>query len=273
MALCNLLVHLTGDEKSDIRLRFAVDLARSRGAQLTGLFARIAAPHAVGLVNEWPSADYSAAAAANALAFAAATQGIKAEWRDLNRGDEAEFLPQFVDFSRHFDLIVLGQPRGDDPLTPVALAEEAIVQSGRPVLVLPFAGQFDRVGTRPIFGWSDSRSSARGFYDGMTLALDGAEALVVGLSTPGDDQAIAYQKESLRLAAAHLASHGIAARPEQLALSEIGLMDALLNLAADHGADLLSMGGFGGWRYPLFARGSGSRYMLKHMTLPVLFSH
>jgi hypothetical protein len=33
------------------------------------------------------------------------------------------------------------------------------------------------------------------------------------------------------------------------------------------------MGAFGGFRYPLFARGSGSRYLLKHMTLPVLFSH
>jgi nucleotide-binding universal stress UspA family protein len=273
MPLCNLLVHLTGDEKSDQRLRFAVDLARSRGAKLTGLFARIVEPHIVGVVNEWPTAEYSDASAANRQAFAAAAQGIDAEWHDLNRGDEAEFLPQFVDFSRHFDLIVLGQPRGDDPLTPTALAEETIIQSGRPVLVLPFAGEFQRVGTRPIFGWSDSRSSARGFYDGMHLALEGAEALVVGLSKPGASHVVAYQKESLRLAAAHLTAHGIAARPEQLALSEIGLMDALLNLAADHGADLLSMGAFGGWRYPLFARGSGSRYMLKHMTLPVLFSH
>jgi nucleotide-binding universal stress UspA family protein len=273
MPLCNLLVHLTGDEKSDARLRFAVELARSRGAKLTGLFGRIAAPHRVGVVNEWPTAEYTAASEAGARAFAAATEGIDAEWQDLNRGDEAEFITQFVDFSRHFDLIVLGQPRRDDPLTPTPLAEETIVQSGRPVLVLPFAGEFQRVGTRPIFGWSDSRSSARGFYDGMTLALEGAEAVVVGLSKPGDSQSIAYQKESLRLAAAHLAAHGIAARPEQLALSDIGLMDALLNLAADHGSDLLSIGAFGGYRYPLFARGSGSRYMLKHMTLPVLFSH
>jgi len=50
-------------------------------------------------------------------------------------------------------------------------------------------------------------------------------------------------------------------------------MDALLNRAADHGADLLVIGAFGGGGYPLFSRGSGSRYMLKHMTLPVLFSH
>ena len=43
-------------------------------------------------------------------------------------------------------------------------------------------------------------------------------------------------------------------------------MDALLNRAADHGADLLAIGAFGGGGYPLFSRGGGSRYMLKHMT-------
>lgn len=273
MPLCNLLIHLTGDDKTEKRLRFAADLARSRGARLTGLFARIAPARQVGVVTDWPPADYLEAAAASRTAFAAATQGIDARWQDLNRGAEGELIPQFVDFCRHFDLIVLDQPRSDDPLTPPDLAEQVIVQSGRPVLVLPFAGEFERVGTRPIFGWSDSRSSARGFYDGMMLAADGAEAVVVGLSKPGDAQATTYQKESLRLAVAHLAAHQIVAKPEQLALSEIGLMDALLNLAADHGADMLAIGAFGGGGYPLFSRGSGSRYMLKHMTLPVLFSH
>jgi nucleotide-binding universal stress UspA family protein len=273
MPLCNLLIHLTGDDKTDARLRFAADLARSRGEGLTGLFARIAPPRQVGVVSDWPPADYLEAATASRAAFAAATQGVDADWQDLNRGAEAELIPQFVDFCRHFDLIVLGQPRGDDPLTPPDLAEQVIVQSGRPVLVLPFAGEFERVGTRPIFGWSDSRSSARGFYDGMMLAADGAEAVVVGLSKPGDAQAVTYQKESLRLAVAHLAAHKIIAQHEQLSLSEIGLMDALLNLAADRGSDLLAIGAFGGGGYPLFSRGSGSRYMLKHMTLPVLFSH
>ena len=105
------------------------------------------------------------------------------------------------------------------------------------------------------------------------LVAQGRRGLVVGLAKPDDAAGFAYQKESLRLAVAHLAAHKIRAKPEQLALSEIGLMDALLNRAADHGADLLALGAFGGGGYPLFSRGSGSRYMLKHMTLPMLFSH
>ncbi len=273
MSICNLLVHLSGDARSDMRLKLAVALARQDGARLTGLFARVAQPHQVGLVAEWPSAEYEAAAEASSQTFAAAAKGVEAEWKDLNRGDDGEIIQQLVDLSRHFDLVVLGQPQGGDALTPPDLAEQVIVNSGRPVLVTPFAGEFASVGKRPIFAWSDSRSSARGFRDGMMLVSKSAEALVVGLSKPGDEQAIARQKESLHLAVAHLAAHRIAARPEQLALSEIGLMDALLNHASDHGADLLALGAFGGGGYPLFSRGSGSRYMLKHMTLPVLFSH
>jgi nucleotide-binding universal stress UspA family protein len=273
MPLCNLLVHLDSSERSSARLNLAAGIARVQGAKLTGLFAQITPPHQVGLVAEWPPLDYAEAAAASRAAFAAATAGLEAEWQDLNRGEEGEVVKLTTDFARHFDLIVLGQRRSDDPLTPPDFAEQLIINAGRPVLVIPFAGTFGQVGTRPVFAWSDSRSSARGFYDGMMLIPPGAAALVVGLSKPEDAQGFAYQKESLRLAVGQLAAHKISALPEQLALSEIGLMDALLNRAADHGADLLAIGAFGGGGYPLFSRGSGSRYMLKHMTLPVLFSH
>jgi nucleotide-binding universal stress UspA family protein len=273
MPLCNLLVHLNSDSGVDARLKLAVELARTRGARLTGLFAQVAPAQHVGVVSNWPTADYTQAAQASRAAFAAATGGLEAEWVDLNRGDEGEMVGLATDFARHFDLILLGQRPADSPLSPPDFAEHLILNSGRPVLVLPFAGTFDQVGARPIFAWSDSRCSARGFYDGMMLAAKGADALVVGLSRPDDAQGFAYQKESLRLAVAQLAAHRIAARAEQLSLSEIGLMDALLNRAADHGADLLAIGAFGGGGYPLFSRGSGSRYMLKHMTAPVLFSH
>ncbi|WP_374547330.1 universal stress protein [Rhodoblastus sp.] len=273
MTIGNLLVHLNSDPRSAVRLKLAADLARGRGARLTGLFAQVAPAHQVGVVAQWPTAEYKQAAEASRAAFAAATAGLDAEWVDLNRGDEGEVVKLATDFARHFDLIVLGQRAADDALIPPDFAEQLIVTSGRPALVLPYAGEFAGIGARPIFAWSDSRSSARGFSDGIALASPGADALVVGLSKPGDEDSFVYQKESLRLAAAQLSAHKIAAAPEQLALSEIGLMDALLNRAADHGADLLVIGAFGGGGYPLFSRGSGSRYMLKHMTLPVLFSH
>ena len=52
-------------------------------------------------------------------------------------------------------------------------------------------------------------------------------------------------------------------------VTKVGVMDTLLNIAAG----LIIMGAFGGYGYPLSSRGSGTRYMLRHMTAPCLFSH
>jgi nucleotide-binding universal stress UspA family protein len=273
MLLRSILVHLTSHARSEARLRLAADLARRAGARLTGLFAQISAPYQVGLNSVWPTEEYREASATARAAFAAATDGLDAEFQDLNRGAEADLVPQMLDYSRHFDLSVLGQRKPDNSLLPPDLAEQIIVQSGRPALVVPYAGEFATLGARPVFAWSDSRCAARALIDAIPLATPDAHALVVSLSKPGDEAALAYRKQSLALAVGHLAVHGVKAESEQLTLGETGLMDALLNRAADHGADLLAMGAFGGGGYPLFSRGSGSRYLLKHMTVPVLLSH
>ena len=278
MTLRTILVHLDGGERAGLRLALAAGLASAHGARLTGVFAQIAQAHQVGLVAEWPPQEYAEAAEASRAAFNAATQelqakGLKTQWIDLNRGAESDIISQMLDLSRHFDLIVLGQRHNGDNLFPPELAERLIIDGGRPVLVIPTAGEFPSVGKRPIFTWTDSGSAARGFSDGIMLAAKDADALVVALARPNEPDSISYQKVSLQLAVEHLAAHDVTARSEQLVLSEIGLMDALLNRAADHGADLLSLGAFGGGGYPLFSRGSGSRYMLKHITLPTLFSH
>ena len=122
-----------------------------------------------------------------------------------------------------------------------------------------------------MFTWNDSREAARAFVDGIRITVKEAGAVVVSVSKPGDPE-IGYRKASLQFAVAHLKAHGIKGRADQALASDIGLMDALLNEAADFGADLLVLGAFGGQGYPRFSRGSGSRFMLKHMTLPVLLS-
>lgn len=273
MSLKTILVHLNASDRSHLRLKFAAKFARERGARLTGLFAQAAPAHQVGLVAQWPSADYVAAAEASKAEFLAEAAGLDAEWVDLNRGDENELVMQTVDFARHFDLIVIGQRMPDHSLHPPEFAETLIIESGRPVLVLPNIGDFASIGARPVFAWSDSAASARALSDGLQLVAPGVEALVVGLTKAHDDAGAQYQKQSLRLAVAQLAAHGVSAHAEQLTFENIGLMDALLNRVADHGGDLLALGGFGGGGYPLFSRGSGSRYILKSMTAPVLFSH
>jgi nucleotide-binding universal stress UspA family protein len=47
----------------------------------------------------------------------------------------------------------------------------------------------------------------------------------------------------------------------------------LLNATADLGTDLLVMGAQGHIGLPFMSRGAGTRYILRHMTVPVLMSN
>lgn len=268
----NLLVHLDSSSQTANRLELAVAMARRLDARLVGFFAQTAKVHA-GVVAAWPPDDYAQAAAESAAAFKTAVAGLKAsDWMDLNRGVEAEILGQAVDLGRHFDLIICGQPLSENSPSPTDLIERIVVDSGRPVLAIPYAGRFADCGKRPLFAWSNSPEAARALADGAHICQMGAEAAVISISKP-DSSDLVYNKTSLDLAVAHLAAHDIKAKADQAVAVEIGLMDALLNQAADHSADLLVLGAFGGQGYPRFSRGSGSKFMLKHMTVPVLFSH
>jgi nucleotide-binding universal stress UspA family protein len=139
MPLRSILVHLTASPRCEARLKLAVDVARRHGARLTGLFSQVAAPYRVGVISQWPSQDYREAGEIAQAAFERATTGIDSHYQDLNRGAEEDLVPQFVDYARHFDMIVLGQRVPDNSLIPPDLVEQIIVQSGRPVLAAPYA--------------------------------------------------------------------------------------------------------------------------------------
>jgi nucleotide-binding universal stress UspA family protein len=70
-----------------------------------------------------------------------------------------------------------------------------------------------------------------------------------------------------------LATHGIRAKAEVMLVEDFGIMDMLLNRVTDRGADLLVMGAHGHIGYPFISRGAGTRYILRHMTVPVLMSN
>ncbi len=64
------------------------------------------------------------------------------------------------------------------------------------------------------------------------------------------------QKLSVERIGEHLKAHNLDTEVEYMQVTEVGVMDTLLNLAADKAADLIIMGAFGGYGYPLLSRGS-----------------
>ncbi len=269
MVLANILVHVDSKPRTSARLALAVRIAERVGARLTGLFAEKAEARVVGTVATWPPEHYLAAleGARNAFAAATGTLGRRAEFMDTNRGSDAEISRRFVAIARTFDLVVLGQTQDDAP-APAKLPEETILESGRPVLVVPYVGTYADVGARPLFAWRASRGSARAISDAMPLLRSDCEGLVVEVARKGEER-----DEFADLLVANLAAHNVAARYQYFVVDEISVMDTLLSAVSDHAADLLAIGAFDSGANILFGHGASTRHILAHMTAPVLFSH
>ncbi len=270
MSLKNLMVHLDQGERTQARLEIAVSLAHRYQARLLGVFGQRAQAHQVGIIVTWPSKEYTAAAAASKDAFEKATAGLAdAEWHDINRGSDHELLRQITDLARYSDLMILGQhDESAKSHVPAELAEEVVVNSGRPVLLVPYAGNFEADFRRPLIAWNKSREAAHAVNDALQLIEGCQEVTVVSLDTRRDD-AKAACAEITR----HLACHGIKAATEVLVVEDVGVMDMLLNQVSDRGADLLVMGAHGQLGFPFVSRGAGTHYILRHMTVPVLMSN
>ena len=52
--------------------------------------------------------------------------------------------------------------------------ERLALESGRPVLVIPYAGRYPRIGRNVVIAWKAGRESARAVFDALPL-LQGAE--------------------------------------------------------------------------------------------------
>lgn len=275
MAPKDILVHLDASPRAAMRLDVAARLAARHGAYLTGLFVvdmplpMVVDPAGGGaalasLLEDLRSAALDDASKAEAAFRARCDRdGIPNEWR-VEEGTTAD---KVTAAARSADLVVLGQP--DAAQEPgAALLDDAIFFSGRPVLVVPYAGSFSAIGRRVLVGWKPGREAARAVHDALPL-LAGAELVTVLSVNPGGGP------EDLPGAAIcrHLARHGIAAEARGTEAAGLAEGDALLNAAADLGADLLVVGAYGHSRLREIVLGGVTRTLLDRMTVPVLFSH
>ena len=116
--------------------------------------------------------------------------------------------------------------------------------------------------------WDGGRMAARAIADAMPF-LERAKAVdivIVAEERKNDEITGANMNE-------HLARHGIAANVKRIAKAGLGIEDVVLDYAADNGADLIVMGGYGHSRLREFILGGATRGILAEMTVPVLMSH
>jgi nucleotide-binding universal stress UspA family protein len=205
-------------------------------------------------------------------AFEAATNGqiAKAEWREKDAS--LGMVPGIViEQGAAADLIVASQLAPDWNNSSMMEAPERLaLESGRPVLLIPNAGEVRMPPRRVTIAWNGRREAARAVFDALPL-LKRADAVNV-LSMNSETSATSAERPGDAICAT-LERHGVKCKATQADASNANMRSEILRLAAAFGSDMLVMGCYGHTRVREFILGGASRDVLSQMSMPVLMSH
>jgi len=272
MTYKTILVHLDETPRRKERLQLACTLAARFDAHLVGLFAlgsaripsyALAEAGPLVLAIEERRRGEAAAAAEKEFRDAERRGGGKSEWR-VSKEDAAGAVRLSA---RYSDLVVLGQPQPGDGLGR-AIAEDVILASGRPVLMVPYAGHFPDAGKRVLVAWNASPEAARAVTDALPLLARAHNVEVVVFEGGGD-----HGEPPGADLALYLARHGVKATAARQSAPGVDIGSQILSRAADNDTDLIVMGAYGHSRMRELALGGATRSMLDAMTVPVLMAH
>lgn len=279
MSLKSILVNLNDANRAEAMTGLALDLAEKNSAHVIGLYVRPAMQiyPAVGMQvspemyeihdKYFQDASDEAEKLFNA---ALARSGVSGEWRSV-RCANAAIATKIVEHGLQSDLIMMSQvdPDNTGGIEPDC-AEQVVMESGRPVLLLPTSGTFKTVGNNILVGWNGTREAARAAFDAVPFMQDAKSVRLVWIDAH-QDESYAGNLPGAEMAAS-LARHDITVSAEALPSGDVSAGDTLLNAASDYGSDLLVMGAYGHSRIREFVFGGVTRNVLKHMTIPVLMS-
>ncbi len=196
---------------------------------------------------------------------------LRHEWRQV-KDSSSLVADAVITHALAADLLVIGQVNPDRAeAVEHDFCDRIIMETGRPVVVVPRSGQFKTVGERVLVGWNATREAARAAFDALPI-MESASAVWLTWVDPQREPDTAGQLPGSEMART-LSRHGIEATIDSMPTADLDVAGALLNRAADHDADLLVAGAYGHSRMREFAFGGATRGLLNRMTVPVLMSH
>jgi len=279
MTYRSIFVHVDDAEPCERRLAVAARLARAYPAELLGAYLvppEDLTPFASAVMRgdvarEQRREALAAPRAAEARFRAAAKQaGVTSVNWHAPSGNPVESA---VLHARYADLAVIGQPPRDEPTLAFSteLANAVVMSCGRPVLFVPYVGEYATVGERVMIAWKDSRESARAVADALPLLKDAKKVFAVAITSDKDDSLGDLLADAQ--VAAVLRRHEVDATVRRIAAPDIDAGELLLSQAADFSADLIVMGAYSRPRIAELVWGGVTQVMLASMTVPVLMSH
>ncbi|HVK54803.1 MAG TPA: universal stress protein [Burkholderiales bacterium] len=279
MSYKTILVHVDNSKQCAARIDLAARLADEFEAHLTGLYVSYIAK-----LRDYPFEGSLAPIASTMLHDAdvyekkAATlfderiqcAGLsKTEWR---RADG--YVEDAIQLNaRYADLVVVGQPDfGESALaTPLDFPALLALAIPRPILVVPNAGTFTRIGHNVLVAWNGSGEATRAVTNALPL-LRRAEKVTVLAVNPVHGKTTHGEIPCADIAL-YLARHGVKAEAvyEENIQTDIG--NWLLACAADYDSDLIVLGAYGHFRLRELVLGGVTQTLMRKMTVPLLLSH
>lgn len=272
MAIKDILLHLDSSPNCQARIDLAIQIAGKHGAHIKGLYVL---SHSYYAPNQTAMEAAGARNVETLFTERTAAAGVSAEWLYIDSLVVGVTITEIMlRFTYYTDLIIIGQPSeaGNSAGVPFDLPERLGLASGRPLLIVPYAGDFCRNIDRIMVAWKAGRESSRTLYDAMPFLEKAAHLSIVTVASP--EQQHYSSGDDIQQLAAYLSLHQITAEHDQiLSPASFPIGDTLLNHACEQKMDLLVMGGFAASRRGTFMLGPVAKHLMNHMTVPVLMSH
>lgn len=276
MSYKTILAHLNDKRRAETLLESAIQLATRFNSHLIGLHAYASMPaspipYASKVLGSVVAAEHTNSDAIAAI-FQRMTRGREfvAEWQ-LLKVPHVDLAPLVMEHGRAADLIIAGQTDPDWDLSPLLdFPERLALESGRPVLVIPYAGRYPHIGRNVVIAWKAGRESARAVFDALPLLKGAENVYILEVRERADEGNMPTPDTSI---ATSLARHGIKPTIRTSIASDMSVGNEILSRLADLDADLLVMGAYGHSRMRELVFGGATRHIARHMTAPTLFAH
>lgn len=275
----DLMIPMTGAAGDADALYLAIALAGSHGAHLTALeMVDLPMPvaHPWGLMPDTTTVEVHAS-----LRERGATRlaELRARLAGESISSEARLVEAlYVEAPRlaarqafDADLTVVAGSVGDtrESVLPHAYFVALLLESGRPVLVVPPRCVLTAPMKRIAVAWRPTRETTRAVHDALPL-LKGAQRVdVLTIDADGEAETEASAQRIVR----HLIRHGVDAHRVTRPSRGQNVATAILQYARETQAHALVAGGYGHSRLREWALGGVTRELLIETDLPLFFGH
>lgn len=281
MSLKNILINLNDVDNVDATIKTSCALARKHDAHLIGIFVVPLYPLRMGVFgsdsimlnlqySELKKYKQQAKDTVETFEKALRANEILGKSLILDSTD-SDIADEFIRHARTTDLIIVPNIDTENYCgVEDDFVEKIILESGRPVIIIPRGQVFQTIGNRVNIGWNMSAEAARASFDVLPLLTAESEIRFVWVDAHLNPE-LAGNLPGSEIAEV-FSHHGLTVTADAITSDDRNIGEALLHDASLNDADLLVMGAYGHSRLRDIIFGGATSHILANINLPILMS-